>query len=150
MSVDEQQHQDEHKTIVRRLFDDAINARNWDHAERFIASNVIDHTAPSWAPPGIAGFKQQMIAWFSAFPDSHFDIDDMIAQGDRVTIRWTVEGTQEGIFRDIPPTGKHITMSGIDEVRIAFGQIVEHWGYPDLLGLLDQLGAAPWSQAAKQ
>jgi hypothetical protein len=41
-------------------------------------------------------------------------------------------------------------MSGIDEVRIAFGQIVEHWGYPDLLGLLDQLGAAPWSQAVKQ
>ncbi len=149
MSVDQKEHLYEHKTIVRRVFDDVINARNWDHAEWFIAPNVVDHTAPSWMPPGIAGVKQELIAWFSAFPDSHFEIDDMIAQGDRVTVRWTVNGTQEGIFRDIPPTGKHITMSGIDEVRIAFGQIVEHWGYPDLMSLMAQLRAGE-SQPAEQ
>lgn len=140
MSIDEREHADELKTIVRRVFDDVINARNWDKADRFIASDVIDHTAPSWMPPGIAGIKQQLIAWFSAFPDSHFEIEDMIAQGDRVTVRWTVEGTHEGLFHDIPPTGKHISMSGIEEVRIAYGKIVERWGYPDLLGLLEQLG----------
>lgn len=149
MSVDEQEHRDELKTIVRRIFDDVINARNWDNADRFIAPNVIDHTAPPWMSPGIAGVKQQMIAWFSAFPDSHFEIEDMIAQGDRVTVRWTVEGTQEGIFRDILPTGKHITMTGTDEVRIAFGQVVERWGYPDLMSLLEQLGTEE-TQPAKQ
>jgi predicted ester cyclase len=141
MAVPEHEHAYEHKTIVRRLFDDVINARNLDLAERFIAPNMVDHTNFPGLPEGLAGLKQLLGLWFPAFPDSHFTIDDMVAERDRVVVRWTVQRSHQREFLGISTTGKSITMSGIDEVRLAFGQIVEHWGMLDLLDLLRQLGA---------
>ena len=70
-------------------------------------------------------------------------IDDLIAEDDRVVGRFTIEATHTGNFLGIPPTGKRIRISGIDIVRIRDGQIVEHWYAEDALGLYRQLGVAP-------
>lgn len=79
--------------------------------------------------------------YLTAFPDTHFTIDDMIAEGDRVAIRWTVRATHRGEFEGIAPTGKPVTVTGTMVARIANGKLVEGWQNFDALGLLQQIGA---------
>ena len=81
--------------------------------------------------------------FFSAFPDLHSTIDQLIAEGDIVAGRMTTTGTHRGEFMGIPPTGKRVTFSEIHIVRIADGKAVEHWGNSDDLGMMQQLGVIP-------
>ena len=76
----------------------------------------------------------------SAFPDLHLTIEDMIAEGDKVAMRSSWNGTHQGEFMGIPATGRRVTVSQIDISRIADGRMVEHWGQLDALGLMQQLG----------
>ena len=79
----------------------------------------------------------------TAFPDLKGSIDDMIAEGDKVAVRFTIQGTHQGVFRDIAPTGKRITVSGLEIDRCAGGKFVETWLISDRLGMMQQLGAIP-------
>lgn len=76
-----------------------------------------------------------------SFPDWHEHIEDIIAEGDKVAIRFTSRGTHKEEFQGIPPTGKQVTVSEVAIYRIADWKIVEKWGFPDIVGLLRQLGA---------
>jgi predicted ester cyclase len=76
-------------------------------------------------------------------PDLHMTIEDILADGDKVTVRLTVEGTHKGAQLGIPPTGRRIRIAGIVVLRIAHGQLVEGWNSWDQLGLLRQIGALP-------
>ena len=69
--------------------------------------------------------------------------EDVIAQGDRVVWRWTMRGTDTGGFMGRPPTGTAVEVAGVNIQRLDGGQIVEHWSFPDLLGMLRQLGVVP-------
>ena len=77
----------------------------------------------------------------AGFPDYQTIIDDLVAEGDKVVARITMSGTNTGNFMGIPPTGKHVSFTGIYIARIANGKIVEHWGEEDAVSLLQQLGA---------
>ena len=113
--------------------------------EEFINPNCVDHALPPGMPAGIEGSKQFIGMYLTAFPDLHFTVEDMIAEGDKVVARLTTQGTQTGPFLGIPPTGKHTSIGCIDINRMAGGKIVEHWLEMDTLGLLQQLGAIPVS-----
>jgi predicted ester cyclase len=76
----------------------------------------------------------------SAFPDLQIEIEDLIAEGDKVVGRVTARGTHQGAFMGIAPTGKPVSFNAIDVVRIAGGKIVERWSQADNLALLQQLG----------
>ena len=89
------------------------------------------------------GFLQFLGALRSAFPDPAVTVDDVLADGDEVAVRWTYGGTQQGPFLGIPPTGKAVVGSGIGLFRIAMGRIVEDFVQEDTFGLLQQLGAIP-------
>ena len=78
-----------------------------------------------------------------AFPDVHFTIDDLIAEGETVVIRWTVTGTHKGELQGIAPTGKHVTVTGMVMSRFAKGKVEEDWINFDALGLMQQLGVVP-------
>jgi predicted SnoaL-like aldol condensation-catalyzing enzyme len=73
----------------------------------------------------------------------HFTVEDLIAEGDRVVVRWTNAGTHVGDFAGIPATGRPFTMAGIDIYRLAGGQLCEHWHVIDQLGMLGQLRLLP-------
>jgi steroid delta-isomerase-like uncharacterized protein len=89
-------------------------------------------------------FTKQIVAMFSAaFPDLRHTVDEMIAEGDTVAARWTVEGTHRGDFQGIPPTGRPIRVSGTTVHHLADGKIKETWLTLDNLDLLQQLGAMP-------
>ena len=134
---------EENKALVRRFYDDVINKHNVDAVDNFIATDAIDHSAPPGSASGLEGAKQQMSMFFSAFPDIRVTAEDQIAEGDKVVSRLSVRGTHKGEFMGIPPTGKEITMTAIDMVRIASGKMVEHWEEVDMLGVMQQLGAIP-------
>jgi predicted ester cyclase len=131
------------KASVRRFYDEVFNKKNRAAIDEFIAPNQVDHAAPPGTPGGLAGAKQLLGMYLTAFPDFHLTVEDMIAEGDRVVARFTMRGTQQGAFMDIPPTGKQVTVTAIDINCISGGKSVEHWIEMDTLGLLQQLGVIP-------
>src|SRR5438874_9835054 len=131
------------KSSMRRFYDEVFNKKNGAAIDEFINPNQVDHAAPPGTPRGLQGAKQTINMYLTAFPDLHFTVEDMIAEGDKVVTRLTVRGTQQGIFMGIPPTGKHATVTAIDINRMADGKSVEHWLNMDTLGLLQQLGVIP-------
>ena len=118
--------------------------KNLAAIEEFIAPNHIDHAAGAvGSPVGPEGSRQLIGMMLTAFPDMHVTIEDMIAEGDKVVVRFTERGTQQGAFGSIPPTGKQVAVSTIDIVCIEGGKIAEEWGIDDMLGMLQQLGLVP-------
>jgi steroid delta-isomerase-like uncharacterized protein len=139
---------EENKAIVRRYLDEFWNG-NASVADEVIAQ---DYSAHDPGTPGrqggVAGEKQTMSMYFAVFPDFRLQIEDMVAEGDRVAARWTVRGTQRGALQGLPPSGKTATISGISVYRLRDGRIAEHWLNWDTLGMLQQLGAVPASGSA--
>ncbi len=76
----------------------------------------------------------------SAFPDFHYTVEEIVAEGDKVAARLTAEATHRGQFLDIAPTGKHARWTEIHEGRMVQGKVSEHWAVIDQLGMLQQLG----------
>jgi steroid delta-isomerase-like uncharacterized protein len=79
----------------------------------------------------------------AGFPDIQWTLEELIVEGDRVAARFTMRGTHLGSFLGVPPSGKTIEVKAVNFYRFADGQIVEEHGQPDLLGLLQQIGAVP-------
>jgi predicted ester cyclase len=92
-------------------------------------------------PPNREGEKRLLRMHRAAFADAEATIDDQIAEGDKVVTRWTFRSTHKGKFMGIAPTGKRVTITGINIHRIEGGKIVELWRQKDVLGLMQQLGA---------
>src|SRR5579864_8881103 len=102
------------KSSMRRFYDEVFNKKNGVAIDEFINPNQVDHAAPPGTPGGLKGAKQTIAMYLTAFPDLHFTVEDMIAEGDKVVTRLTVRGTQQGAFMGTPPTGKQVTSTAID------------------------------------
>jgi steroid delta-isomerase-like uncharacterized protein len=133
---------EENKALVRRYVED-WNKRNLAALEIFAPDYVFHGAFPPGFSPDLAGGKQLRMALWTAFPDMHATVENLIAEGDKVASRWTLRGTHQGDLMGIPPTGKQVslTMTSID--RFEAGKCVESWGDADALGFLQQLGAIP-------
>jgi len=107
----------------------------------FFAPEFISHRPGGDMP--FEGFVQYQISRLKAFPDFSCTVEDIIAEGQKVMVRFIVRGTHLGMFRGIPATGKKIEMGGISLERCAGGKIVEGWHYSDTLGMMQQLGMIP-------
>jgi predicted ester cyclase len=134
---------EENKGLIRRFYEEVFNKRNLGAIDDFFAPDHIDHTLPPGLPVGPEGTKQAIATMLEGFPDLHITIEDMIAEGDKVVIRFTTHGTQQGTLGGIPPTGKQVAISTIEITRIAGDKIMEDWGLDDRLGMLQQLGLVP-------
>ncbi len=133
---------EDNKTLVRRFYEDAFNQRNLALVDQLCSTNHVFHTPPTTLH-GREEFKQLLSVYLTAFPDARFTVEDEIAEGEKVTSRYTFRGTHQGELMGIPPTGKQVTVTGIIINRIAGGQSVEGWLNFDALGLLQQIGAIP-------
>jgi len=134
---------EENKILIRRFYEEVFNKRNLDALDDFYAPNHVDHTLPPGLPTSPEGTKQAIAIMLAGFPDLRISIEDMIADGDKVVIRFTTHGTQQGPLGGIPPMGKQVAIQTIEITRIADGKIVEDWGLDDRLGMLQQLGLVP-------
>ena len=131
---------EENKALIRRFYEEVFNKRNLAALDDFYAPDHVDHTLPPGLPVGPEGTRQAIAVMLEGFPDLHITIEDMIAEGDKLVIRFTTHGTQQGMLGEIPPTGKRVAVTTIEITRVASGKIVEDWGLDDRLGMLQQLG----------
>jgi len=133
---------EQNKMLMRRTVKDVWNGENFAAIGELVSSDVVLHLSkPGEEIHGLEGVRQFYATLQAAFPDIHFTIEDQIADRDKVVTRWTYRGTHKGEFQGINPTGKQISVTGIDIDHIANGKVVECWPIIDELGMLQQLGA---------
>ena len=130
----------ENKKIVRR-YQEIYNSNDLEALGEVVSEDLLTPKIMPGIPSGMEGAKAAHRLMLVGFPDYQTVIDDLVAEGDKVAARITMSGTNTGNFMGIPPTGKHVSFTGIYIARIADGKIVEHWGEEDSISLLQQLGA---------
>jgi steroid delta-isomerase-like uncharacterized protein len=119
-----------------------VGANDTQAAMAKVAPDVLWH-GPAGSPPTYESWKARHERLVAAFANMDIAVHNQIAEGDLVVTQWTIKGTHVGSFVGIAPTGKRIVISGIGIDRVANGQIVEHWGMQDMLGVVAQLGGTP-------
>ena len=135
---------EDNKNLARRFFEEVFNKQDQNTAVEIISpSFVTHHPAYPEGIHGIEGVNQFLSLIHSGFPDLQYSVEDMIAEGDKVVVRWTFYGTHEGTFMGVPPSGRKVAVTGIDIFRITANKLVEGWVNSDILGLLQQIGAIP-------
>jgi steroid delta-isomerase-like uncharacterized protein len=136
----------ENKAIVHRYLEDAlaqIRDGKLDATDEFLTGDAAFHDPGQPASVGREAQRQRSAMLLGAFPDVRFAIEDLVAEADKVAVRWVMRATHQGVFAGIPATGRPVAMSGITIYRLAEGRIAEAWSNLDQLGLLQQLGTIP-------
>ena len=129
------------KAIVRRLIEEVWNKGNLSLVDELFTPNYEHHdsSTPDFGR-GPESEKRRATLYRTAFPDLRLTIEDIIAEGETVTARWSCKGTHRDDLSGIAPTGKQFTISGISVARFTNGKMVEGWVNWDALGLMQQLG----------
>jgi predicted ester cyclase len=125
----------DNKDVVRRLYEECLNGKNFSRAADFVATSFV---APIGSGPG--GFLATIRPLYDAFEPMRFEIEDMVAEGDRVVVRWSMSGTHSGVWGGARPTGKSVRQSAIVIYQLAHRKIIAVWPMVDRLGLAQQLG----------
>lgn len=127
------------KDVVGRVYA-AVSSGDFETLSGLMADDVVEHEEI----PGLEPNKEGVLAFFrgmrQSFPDVSMTVEDMIAEGEKVAVRFTLSGTHRGEFMGMPATGNEITVPGIDFFRVRDGQIAEHWGVSDMAAMMEQLG----------
>ena len=132
---------DVNKILSRRVLKEVFSEGNLDMvAEIFSEDHVHHDPAMPEEGHGREHFKEFASMYRSAFPDINIEIEDQIAEGDKVVTRWTGTGTHEGELTGIAPTGNPVTLPGVEIVRISDGKLVEGWEGYDSMTMMRQLG----------
>jgi predicted ester cyclase len=129
------------ETVARRLIEEGFNAGDLAIADELTSPDLVEHQefGPDHAP-GAEGVRAIIASLKSAFSDFHLAIDDLVVDGDTAWLRMVATGTHDGVFMGHAPTGRRMRAQVFDVIRVQDGRIVEHWGVPDRLGVLMQLG----------
>jgi steroid delta-isomerase-like uncharacterized protein len=142
---------EENKAAVRREVEELYNhTGNLDVADEIFSPDYVSYEPTSGETRGIEGARQFAATFREAFPDLQCTIDDMVAEGDKVVMRFRGSGTHQGETEAFgPATGKRMEMTGITIKRLSEGKIVEAWTNFDALGMMQQLGMVPEPQQAE-
>jgi steroid delta-isomerase-like uncharacterized protein len=126
---------------ARRFFEEMLGNANWTIAPDLMSEDVVMHHPSSPAPvagrEAIVGF---LGAFRAGFPNMSMVVEDSVAAGDKVVIRWRMSGAHTADLFGIPPTGKDVTVGGISWLRFSEGRVVEDWVSEDSMGLMVQIG----------
>jgi steroid delta-isomerase-like uncharacterized protein len=133
---------EQNKTLARRWFEDLFSRGDVDTANEILSEEFVDHL-PREEERGIEELKHYVSIYRNAFPDIEDTVEDILAEGDKVVVRWRSRGTHQGQFMGVAPTGRHVAFTGMRPFRIAGGVIAESWVNIDERGLQEQLGAVP-------
>lgn len=136
---------EESRAVIRRAYEEIWNQRNVEVVDEIVAEDFLNYAAPSDRQRGRQGLKDVVRMFESAFPDFRYEVEDVIAEGEKVVVRDVFRGTHEGDFLGIPATGNRVTMEAIHIYRLSGGRLAEHWVARDDLGMMRQLGAIPRS-----
>ena len=135
--------QEDNKEVVQRFAEEFKNQANHGIVDELMTPGFIHHFTDPRLPPGRDAMKLLGQSIVAGFPDVHATVQDLLADGNRVIERTSVQATHTGDFNGIPATGKSVTWTEIHIYRMEDGKIAELWSEIDFLGLLSQLGAIP-------
>ena len=128
--------------VVRRLIDEGFSNGRLEVCDELVADEIVEHQdfGPDHAD-GAEGVKAVIASLRAGFSDFCLTIEDLVVAGDTVWTRNVATGTHDGTFAGNAPTGRPIRIDVFDVLRVVDGRIVEHWGVPDRLKVLMQIGA---------
>ena len=132
---------DENKALLRRYVKEVWDKQNPDAVDDFLSPNYKRHRSPTTAPLNREEQKQLLLRFREAFPDIQLTVEEILSEDKRIAFRSTIRATHQGELFGIEPTGKQITVGLVDVIHIENGKFVEQWGGPDMLDLIQQLGA---------
>jgi len=129
------------KELSRLFVEEAWHKGNLNFVDEHLTDDFVSHTPP-YPDRDKEAYKQHITDTRSSYPDLHVTIDEIIAEGDTIVMRWTFRGTQTGASPVLgtPPSGKRVTFTGCIVSHCADGKIVESWEYTDWLSLMQQIG----------
>jgi predicted ester cyclase len=133
----------ENKKLVREITEVVWNKRGVDRIPEFYAPDFVGDYRPYALREGHAGVRAMVEGAWTAFPDYHEEVHELIAEGDRVVLHLTISGTQQGQWGPLPPTGKRAQFDEIVILQIRAGKVVRQRGVVDNLSALRQLGVVP-------
>lgn len=131
----------ENKAVARRVLEEIFPANDDDALREVISDQFVNHEAPEGTPPGLSAITMFMHLLDQAFSDQRWEIEDVIAEGDKVVLRCTHSGVHTGDFFGLPATGRRFAYKQMHIVRIVDGKGVEHWAVRDDASLMRQLTA---------
>jgi predicted ester cyclase len=126
------------EALARRWAYEGVAKGQVEVFDELVSADAIDHSAATDVR-GVEGFKVRTRAVHASFSEIEVVIGDLLTEGDKIAWRWTLKGTPHGPFLGVAPTGKRVTMTGMNIQRVANGVVVEHWSNADQLGLLRQV-----------
>lgn len=130
---------EKNKAVVRRLYESFLNTGKLETLDEIIAEDYVG----IYGQRGPSAFAETVRAVRQGFPDIQWAVEDLIAEGDKVVIRWSWQGTHNGEFRGFPASQKQVTDAAIVIYQFRDGKIIRAWIQSDRLGLLQQIGAVP-------
>ncbi len=133
------------KQTIQRIYEDCINTGDLARMAEFVDASYVGPNGER----GPEGFAATVAGLRAGFPDIHFTLEDLVADGDRVALRWKWEGTHQNPFRGFEPTGKRVSNTAIAIYELRGGKVVRAWLQTDRLGFLDAMGALPESVTAR-
>ena len=134
---------EQNKALVCHIIEEVYNQGNMAVIDEHFSPDYVHHTLPPGMPQDREGCRQMVKMLHTAFPDYRITIEDVVAEGDKVVLRFHWSGTHKGEFMGIAPTGKKVTVTAMSMHRIEGGKEVEQWGELDRLGMMQQLGVVP-------
>jgi steroid delta-isomerase-like uncharacterized protein len=137
---------EQNKALAKRAWEEVFNQKKLAVVDELWSSDYIYHGPQGQEFRGTESLKQLLSHYLEEFPDLHIDIEDLIAEGDKVVSRVISRGTHKGELQGIAPTGKKVSLRTIMISRIAGGKFAEDWESRDDLGMLQQLGIIPPSE----
>jgi steroid delta-isomerase-like uncharacterized protein len=130
---------EKNKAVVRRVIEDLFNTGDLNIADEIFASDYQDHTPSNPDLSGLENVKRWVNQWREAFPDTRNTVENRIAEGNDVAVRWLTHATHRGEFLGISPTGRQVEVAGYAIFRLEDGKVVESWDTYDVLSLQGQL-----------
>jgi steroid delta-isomerase-like uncharacterized protein len=137
---EEEEMSEQNKTLARRWFEDLFSRGDLDTANQILSADFVYHL-PREEERGIEELKHYVSSYRTAFPDIQDSVEEIVAEGDKVVVRWSSRGTHQGEFMGVAPTGRDVAFTGMRLFRIAENKIAESWVNLDERGLQEQLGA---------
>jgi len=133
----------DNKAVARRYYEEVLNQRKVDLLDEVAAEDYVEHDPFPGQGNGRADLKARVQLLQDAFDPLEFTIKDIIAEDDKVVVRWKNAGNNSGSFLGMPPTNKDISIAGIDIHVVRDGRLAEHWHVVDQLTQLQQMGLIP-------
>ena len=131
------------KAVIRRFIDAVLNEKQLRVADEIVAENFVELDPLPGQRQGREGLKEVLAMMSAAFPDIHWVVEEMVAEGEKVVTRFTWTGTHRGTFLGIPATGKGVAVKGVVIDRVVGGKMTDSRILMDTMGMMQQLGVVP-------